>query len=245
MPIYNKNRPQTIQAMFDSIAKRYDRTNAVLSFYLHKRWNLELIKRVQGQQTSHTLLDLCAGTGDIAFTYLRHTSTPCQAYLVDFSAEMLAHAKLKEKGLEKHSHHIKYIQADVQRLPFENHLIDCATMAYGIRNVHHPRQCLQEVFRVLKPGGCLGILELTRPQNRFLNIGHKLYLKTILPLLGKWLTANEEAYQYLRQSIDAFIPPDAIEEILAEAGFTKIDRYPLTGGIATLMIAYKPMVNKV
>ncbi len=241
MPTYNKNRPQTIQAMFNSIAKRYDRTNAVLSFYLHKRWNNELVKRVQSQQTSHSLLDLCAGTGDIAFAYLRQTPAPCQAYLVDFSSEMLACAKAKAEVFDHASHSIDYVQADVQRLPFSNQTMDCATMAYGIRNVHHPLQCLQEVFRVLKPGGCLGILELTRPQNKLLHLGHQVYLRTLLPLLGKWLTANENAYQYLRQSIHTFVSPDGLEDLVREAGFSKTGRYALAGGIATIITGYKPM----
>ncbi|WP_068466469.1 bifunctional demethylmenaquinone methyltransferase/2-methoxy-6-polyprenyl-1,4-benzoquinol methylase UbiE [Candidatus Protochlamydia phocaeensis] len=239
--MYNKNRPQTIQKMFNSIAKRYDLTNAVLSCYLHKRWNHELVRRVLCDQTSHTLLDLCSGTGDIAFDYLRSVSTPCRAYLVDFSKEMLNCAKEKADQLSFSSHSLEYIQADVHRLPFLNQSVDCATMAYGIRNVHHPAQCIQEVYRVLKPGGCLGILELTRPSNRLLRYGHQIYLRTLLPLFGKWLTANEEAYQYLRQSIHTFIPPGQLEALFRENGFIKTGRYSLNGGIATIITGYKPM----
>jgi demethylmenaquinone methyltransferase/2-methoxy-6-polyprenyl-1,4-benzoquinol methylase len=243
MSTYNKNRPQTIQSMFNSIAKRYDRTNAVLSFYLHKQWNCELVKRVQSQQTSHTLLDLCAGTGDIAFHYLQQMKTPCQAYLVDFSSEMLACAEEKAKYLSSTNHSIQYILADVQRLPLSNQTIDCATMAYGIRNIHHPLQALQETFRILKPGACLGILELTRPDNKFLRIGHQLYLKIVLPIVGKWLTANKDAYQYLRNSIHTFIPPQELEDLVKTAGFINTGRYPLAGGIATIITGFKPMIN--
>ncbi|WP_075882846.1 bifunctional demethylmenaquinone methyltransferase/2-methoxy-6-polyprenyl-1,4-benzoquinol methylase UbiE [Candidatus Protochlamydia sp. W-9] len=241
MSTYNKNRPQTIQIMFNSIAKQYDRTNAVLSFCLHRRWNLELVKKVQSQQIPHTLLDLCAGTGDVAFSYLNQVSAPCQAYLVDFSSEMLACAEEKAKSFGKTPHSFQYVLADVQRLPFSNQTMDCATMAYGIRNIHHPLQSLQETYRVLKPGGCLGILELTRPENKFLQIGHQLYLKTLLPLLGKWLTANENAYQYLRKSIHTFIPPGELEELVKTAGFINTSRYSLAGGIATIITGFKPM----
>ena len=240
---YNKNRPETIQAMFNSIAKPYDRTNAILSLNLHKRWNLELVQRVQSHQTAHTLLDLCAGTGDIAFAYLKELPVPCQALLVDFSAEMLACAKEKGKIFEGSLHSIQYVQADVQRLPFLDQSIDCTTMAYGIRNVHHPLKCLNEVFRVLKPGGCFGILELTRPQNPLLKIGHQLYLRILLPLLGKMLTANKEAYHYLRHSIHTFIPPGELEDLIKVAGFTKTGRYSLAGGTATIITGYKPMAK--
>lgn len=238
---YNKNRPESIQAMFNSIAKPYDRTNAILSLYLHKRWNLELVKRVQSHQTPHTLLDLCAGTGDIAFAYLKDLTVPCQAFLVDFSAEMLSVAKEKGKPIEDSVHTLQYVQADVQHLPFLNQSIDCATMAYGIRNVHRPLKCLQEVFRVLKPGGCFGILELTRPRNPLLKMGHHLYLRILLPLLGKLLTSNEDAYHYLRNSIHTFIPPGELEDLIKVAGFTKTGRYSLAGGIATIITGYKPM----
>jgi demethylmenaquinone methyltransferase/2-methoxy-6-polyprenyl-1,4-benzoquinol methylase len=148
----------------------------------------------------------------------------------------------KEKGNKVDlMHTLQYIQADVQRLPFLNQSIDCATMAYGIRNVHHPLKCLQEVFRVLKPGGCFGLLELTRPRNRLLKMGHQLYLKIFLPLLGKFLTANEDAYHYLQQSIHTFIPPGELEDLIKIAGFTKTGRYSLAGGVATIITGYKPM----
>ncbi len=241
MKIYNKNRPHTIKAMFNSIAQKYDRTNDVMSFYLHRHWNHELVRRVQHDQTPHTIMDLCSGTGDIAFNYLKYASVPCEAYLVDFSPEMLSCAQQKASILPLHKHKIEYVVADVQRLPFENQTMDCATMAYGIRNVHHPFQCIQEVYRVLKPGGCFGILELTRPQNRLLRFGHKLYLRTLLPILGRWVTKNEDAYHYLRQSIHTFIPPKALEDDLKKAGFIKTGSYSLAGGIATIITGYKPI----
>ncbi len=237
---YNKNHPETIQALFNSIAKPYDRTNAILSLFLHKRWNSELVRQVQSNQSFQSILDLCAGTGDIAFAYLKNLKVPCQAILVDFSSEMLACAKEKGKHWEDSIHTLQYVQADVQQLPFSDQSIDCATMAYGIRNVHHPLKCLQEVFRILRPGGCFGVLELTRPQNRLLKAGHQLYLKFLLPLLGKFLTTNENAYQYLQQSIHTFIPSSELENLIKVAGFSKTKRISLTGGVATIITGYKP-----
>ncbi|MCE2982078.1 MAG: bifunctional demethylmenaquinone methyltransferase/2-methoxy-6-polyprenyl-1,4-benzoquinol methylase UbiE [Parachlamydia sp.] len=236
---YSKSHPETIQSMFDSIAHNYDRTNAVLSFYLHRLWNKKLIKCLQLPPGSHTFVDLCAGTGDIAFGYLKQCSSPCNAILVDFSSEMLNFARQKEAALKTHSHQIEYVQADVQSLPFDPQSVDCASMAYGIRNVKNPPQCFQEVYRVLKPGGCFGILELTRPHNRILKMGHRLYLRLFLPVLGKWLTSNKNAYGYLQQSIHHFIPPEELENQLAASGFSELRRIPLAGGIATLFIGRK------
>lgn len=239
--MYRKDSPQTIQAMFNSIANRYDLANAVLSFSLHKRWNKTLVRRVLTPTSPPVFLDLCAGTGDIAFHYLRTLTTPCHAYLIDFSSDMLEQAKRKAASLSLPAPHaLSYLEADVQELPLPAQLADCATMAYGMRNVQQPARCLQDVFRVLKPGGCFGVLELTRPNNRLLRLGHQLYLRTFLPLVGKWLTANQQAYQYLCQSIDTFIAPQELENLFTAQGFVQTQRYSLAGGIATLIIGYKP-----
>jgi demethylmenaquinone methyltransferase/2-methoxy-6-polyprenyl-1,4-benzoquinol methylase len=112
-------------------------------------------------------------------------------------------------------------------------------MAYGIRNVQDPKSCIHEVARLLKPGGRLGILELTRPSFPLLRLGHQFYLKTIIPFFGKWLTDNEDAYRYLCRSIQTFIEPQEIEKLLIEARFQKTKRIPLTGGIATLIVGTK------
>ena len=238
--MYRKESPATIQSMFNNIAKRYDLTNGILSLMLHKYWNRALVRRVQQKHSPHTLLDLCSGTGDIAFDYLKKLSLPCQAYFIDFSSEMLAHAEKKEKRLNiSPIHQLSYIEADVQYLPLPNEIADCATMAYGMRNVKDPVLCIQEVSRVLKPGGCFGILELTRPKHPLLRLGHQIYLKTFLPLFGKWLTENELAYQYLNQSIQSFAAPEELQNHLIRNGFSKTEIVRLSGGVATIILGYK------
>lgn len=240
--MYNKNSPQTIQSMFNSIAKRYDLTNAVLSFSLHKIWNRTLVRHILPPTCSqHVLVDLCSGTGDIAFDFLQKAPSACQAYMIDFSSEMLEYAKRKESQFSfKHPHKLSYIEADVQQIPLPDRLADCATMAYGIRNVQDPSRCLQDVFRILKPGGCFAILELTRPRYRLLRIGHQIYLRTLMPILGKCLTNNRHAYQYLCQSIQNFISPQEMENLMIMNGFSHTQRHSLAGGIATILIGYKP-----
>jgi demethylmenaquinone methyltransferase / 2-methoxy-6-polyprenyl-1,4-benzoquinol methylase len=242
MPDYNKNDPSTIQSMFNSIAKRYDLTNAVLSMQLHKRWNRILVNSLLSRTQGNVWLDLCSGTGDIAFQYLKTASHPCEVYFVDFCSGMLACAQSKVSTRCSSYHHLHFIEADVQELPLQNNLSHYASMAYGIRNVKNPFICLKEVFRVLKPGGYFGVLELTQPENRFLKLGHHLYLRTALPLLGKWLTANEEAYQYLQNSIHTFIAPSELEKLFLKAGFIHTEKHSLSGGIATILIGQKPHV---
>lgn len=235
---YSKEKPSTIQSMFDSVALKYDLTNGVLSFWLHKLWNRHLVKSVAKSDPEHVYMDLCSGTGEIAFDYLKQVKSVHSLHLVDFSEKMLDQAK--EKGQLFSKAPLFYWQADVQELPFSKDFADVATMAYGIRNVKNPSACLKDVFRVLKPGGVFAILELTRPKNPCLKFGHSLYLHTLLPLLGKVFTHNKEAYKYLCNSIDHFISPEELESIFQATGFENTSVKSLWGGIATIITGHKP-----
>lgn len=226
--VQTQSCPETIRSMFNSIAKGYDRANVILSFSLHKHWNRALVRELQ---PSRHLLDLCAGTGDIALEYLKQAKDPSQAILVDFSANMLEIAKQRARKIGK-NHLLTFVEADVQHIPLKEEIADCASIAYGIRNVKDPSRCIQEAYRLLKPGGVFGILELTRPKSPFLRFGHRIYLKTVLPLFG-------EAYSYLSQSIQTFSEPAEIEQLMHEAGFRRTRQKALTGGIATLIIGQK------
>lgn len=239
---YNKNQPESIQKMFSAIANEYDRANNILSLQLLKIWNRNLIKHTLAPTQAHSYLDLCCGTGEIAFSHLRKTEFPSDAYLLDFCKDMLAVAQQKanRKPLPT-KHTLHYLQADAQAIPLENSSIDFATMAYGIRNIKDPSKCVRDVLRVLKPGGTFGILELTRPSNPLLRVGHKLYLKTVLPSLGWLITSNQDAYKYLCNSINQFIEPSELETILMDSGFTHVSRIPLTFGLATILIAKKSL----
>ncbi len=241
MTTYEKSDPKTIQALFGSIAKRYDVTNSILSFQLHRLWNSRLVDEMRKEKNPEILLDLCAGTGDIAFNFLKKSCSPSKALLLDFCPQMLecAKEKMASNRIEKH-HTIDFIQGDAQELPLPKCSVDAVTIAYGIRNVKEPARCVAETFRVLKAGGRLGILELTRPQHSFLRFGHQMYLKTLLPLMGKLITDNQEAYQYLCNSIHHFVTPATMLAVIKDAGYENARAIPLHGGIATLFIADKP-----
>lgn len=237
---YQKENPETIQAMFGSIATQYDRTNGALSLQLHRRWNRSLIKTVQNTTHCSKILDLCCGTGEIAFGILKNSKKTYEAFLLDFCSEMLSTAKQKGQRLNLKRHRLHYLQADAQQIPLPNHSIDYVTIAYGIRNVKNPLKCANEAFRVLRRGGSFSILELTQPENVLLRLGHTLYLKTFVPLLGKLLTSNREAYSYLQNSIKTFIPAKDLEKVLQLSGFHRVSCQKLTGGIATIISGIKP-----
>ncbi len=238
---YRKDHPESIQKMFGSIAKEYDRTNAVLSLQMHRFWNNQLLHHLSDAHNRESLLDLCAGTGEITFSYLKKSKSPQKVYMLDFCEEMLGCARLKANQPIFKQHDISYIQADAQAIPLENECVQCVSVAYGIRNIHDPKKAIEEVFRVLKPGGSFAILELTEPKNRLLKIGHRFYLKAVLPVIGKFLTSNKEAYEYLCNSIKSFVKPEKLETMLQDAGFQQTTIKPLSGGIATIISGKKPL----
>lgn len=242
--MYQKNDPSTIQKMFGSIAASYDRTNEILSFGLHKKWNRTLVKTLLNESKPESFLDLCGGTGEISFALLQQSpkKMPSHIFLLDFCEEMLLRAQMKAQRLPTElQNSFTYIQADAQKIPLHPASVDSVAVAYGIRNIQDPLKCIQEVFRVLKPGGTFGILELTRPTNPLLNLGHRTYLRCFLPAAGWCITANREAYQYLCNSIQSFVEPTLLEKMLTEAHFCQIKRISLSGGIATILFAKKPV----
>ncbi|MEC7840027.1 MAG: bifunctional demethylmenaquinone methyltransferase/2-methoxy-6-polyprenyl-1,4-benzoquinol methylase UbiE [Chlamydiota bacterium] len=237
---YNKKNPETIQQMFSSIAKNYDRANAVLSFNMHKYWNAQLVKNLEASHSNSVLLDLCSGTGDIAFEYIKKSKTPCKIHFLDFCPDMLSFAEKKSKTIKNRpNYELNFIKGDAQEIPLESDSVDYVTVAYGIRNVKDPQKCIEDAYRVIKTGGVFGILELTEPKNPLLRFGHWIYLRTIMPILGKLVATNKEAYEYLCSSIHSFVSPDELCVMLKNSKFSEIKKIPLLGGVATILIAKK------
>lgn len=250
---YNRQDPQSIRQMFKSIAKDYDRGNRLLSMNFHRLWNHALVRDVILPTQPKVLLDLCCGTGDITFTFLkkmqrvnfRHRLVggellpPCNIYMIDFCKEMLDYAKEKAENVPFEGCSMQFICGDAQCLPLPSCSVDCVAMAYGIRNVLDRKLAIAEAYRVLKPEGTLGILELTAPENPLLRQMHHIYLKNALPVLGGFVTSDEKAYQYLSQSIQDFIEPMELIKLVQGAGFKRCWKRSLTGGIATIFFGQK------
>lgn len=239
MTEYTKNNPKTIESLFNKIAPQYDRANSLMSLNLHKKWNTALSKIILSNGEPDQYLDLCSGTGEIAFTTLKRIQSECEAFLLDFSDKMLSCAKEKSNRMVSHNHRIHYLHADAQEIPLPSESIDAVTIAYGIRNVKDPARCIQEVHRVLRKGGTFAILELTQPKNPLMKIGHKIYMKMFLPVVGKFIASDKEAYQYLCNSIQSFLLPQDLEEILIDKGFQESKIKPMNGGIATIITGKK------
>lgn len=218
-----------IRSMFDSIVPTYDLLNRVLSGGVDIFWRRDLI-RLTGGLKGKRVLDLCCGTGDLTRQLAKGGS---DIFSLDFSFNML------KKGVEKGWLSGENISADAGRLPFKGESFDFLTIAFGIRNIPDVDVFLTESLRVLRPGGRLMILELTRPDNAFVRFGYNLYLTKILPFIGGLLSGKREAYSYLAGSISTFLDRDVLIERIKNAGFASVSYKRKTFGVATIYVCGK------
>lgn len=225
-----KGKKAQVEAMFDAIAPRYDMLNRVLSLGIDKRWRKKAIAWAQ-PHTPRRVLDVATGTADLAIAAL--ALEPEKIVGVDISEEMLSvgREKIERLGL---TDRITLRRGDSERLPFSDRQFDVVLVAFGVRNFEHLQQGLQEMRRVLRPGGALVVLEFSRPRRFPIKQLFGFYFKHILPRIGGAVSKDQGAYQYLPDSVQTF--PDG-EDFLTElrtAGYTEPARQPLTFGIASL-----------
>jgi demethylmenaquinone methyltransferase/2-methoxy-6-polyprenyl-1,4-benzoquinol methylase len=225
-------------AMFDRIATRYDLLNRIVSLGLDQRWRERLVAEVgRDQPAGGEVLDLATGTADVALrAAARRPDAPVLG--VDPSANMLeiGRAKIAAEGLEAR---VRLELGDAQALPFADGRFRMITMAFGIRNVVDRPRALAEMFRVLAPGGAVGILELNQPQRGLLAQAARIHIHQVVPRVGAWLSGDQE-YAYLARSIAAFPPPEEFAALVRAAGFVDVRAEPLTFGAVCLFTGRKP-----
>jgi demethylmenaquinone methyltransferase/2-methoxy-6-polyprenyl-1,4-benzoquinol methylase len=202
-----------VRQMFSSIATRYDVTNEVLSFGIHRLWRRAAV-RYSLAKPGDSVLDCATGTGDLALVFKRKVGSSGRVVGTDFCPEMLqsAPAKAGKEGLQ-----VEFQVADAMALPFADATFDVASIAFGIRNVDDPVKCLKEMARVVKPGGRVVVLEFGQPQGVFGAL-FRFYSKTIMPAIGGLLTGNRAAYEYLPRTAAAFPAGDRFLDLMEQAG---------------------------
>lgn len=226
---------ESVRNMFAAIAPRYDVSNTALSFGVHHLWRNKTVK-LSGAKTGMSVLDCATGTGDLALRFKKMVGKSGSVLGTDFCAEMLEVApdKAKRKGLE-----VKFEIADAMNLQYADNSFDIASISFGIRNVDLPVQCLREMARVVKPGGKVVVLEFGQPQGWFA-FPYTLYSRWVIPILGRLVTGNTEAYTYLPETAAAFPCGEKFLDLLRETGkFSKMEWFPLTFGISYLYIGTK------
>ncbi|MBK8977940.1 MAG: bifunctional demethylmenaquinone methyltransferase/2-methoxy-6-polyprenyl-1,4-benzoquinol methylase UbiE [Planctomycetes bacterium] len=226
----------TIRRMFARVARRYDRANHLLSLGVDRLWRRQAV-RFAALQPGEDVLDVCSGTGDLAFAFARAGGRVTGA---DFCGEMLVHAVRKAAGRAGAP---RFLAADTLALPFDDEQFDLVTVAFGIRNVADPRAGLREMARVLRPGGRALVLEFCRPRAPLVRRLYLFYFRRILPRLGSWISGDREgAYHYLQDSVMRFPERDEFLAMMTDAGLVAPRLKILSGGIAALYLAEKPRV---
>ena len=217
-----------IREMFGAIAPRYDALNRLLSLGIDQSWRRRTCDLL-GATTGQIAVDLCCGTGDLALELAGRGVTVVAA---DFSHQMLRIAA--EKGVNRPA------EADCLRLPFAPDSFDLVTVAFGVRNFEDLGAGLAEMFRVLRPGGRVGILEFAAPPGRLFRPGYFAYLRWVVPALGALVSGRRSAYSYLASSIRGFPDQPRMEAILRDAGFTSVRHVDFAFGIAALYVGERP-----
>ncbi len=228
-PGYSKGQSWKI---FDSIYRRYDLLNTILSLGSHKNWRQRLLRFVP-PKPHIKLIDLATGTGDVAITLVQNSPNISQAFGVDLSENMLmlGKAKVLDRGL---AGRITLQKNDAAQLPFSEGEFEIATMSFGIRNVENPIVVLTEIYRVLKTEGRAVILEFSLPKNWFIRSLYLFYLKCFVPLIGGLISGNFKAYIYLNRTIEKFPYGETFLRMMRQCGFKNVMAQPLLFGVATI-----------
>lgn len=232
----NSKQKEHVHAVFESIAPKYDMMNDILSFRRHKAWRRFTMRKME-VKPGQTSLDLCCGTCDWTVA-LAKASGHGKIIGLDFSRNMLdvGQSKVDKLGL---SEQITLIQGDAMDLPFEDNSFDFVTIGFGLRNIPDTNKCLKEMRRVVKPGGKIVCLELSKPTWQPFKGIYYFYFERLLPLMGKWFVKKFEQYSWLPESLKSFPDLQALAEQFREIGMRNVKAYPLTGGVAALHIGTK------
>lgn len=225
-----------VEQMFDTISGEYDQLNRVISFGADLRWRKKVVRAI-AVQGGNRLLDIATGTGDLAIAFAKKTKAT-EIVGLDLSQGMLNQAIAKVQGLPFASR-LSFVKGDSEALPFEDNYFDGITVSFGVRNFEHLENGLAEIYRVLKPGGLLVILETSVPEKFPFKQGYHLYSKGIMPSIGRWFSKDKSAYRYLSDSAAAFPYGKAFNNILSEIGFIVQPHKPQTFGVATIYRATK------
>jgi demethylmenaquinone methyltransferase/2-methoxy-6-polyprenyl-1,4-benzoquinol methylase len=230
------DKGEKIQQMFGAIAPRYDFLNRLLSFGIDRRWRTTAVRLLKYRDDSR-ILDVATGTGDVALEIARNTPATVKITGADFCKEMVDLGAVKVAA-SPYAERIDLKVAPCEDLPFANNTFDSITIAFGIRNVVDRKLGLAEMWRVLRPGGRMIILEFSTPRSQLFRQLYYFYFRQLLPIVGG-LFSRYNAYKYLPDSVLEFPSQEEFCRMMGEAGFRNIHLQELTFGIATIYVGEK------
>lgn len=231
----NLSKKDQVAKMFNSISHRYDFLNHFLSLGIDKLWRKKSIKMLKGSNPK-VILDVATGTGDFALEAL--SLNPDSVIGIDISEGMLNVGRKKIEKL-KLTHKVELQLADSENIPFEENKFDAITVGFGVRNFENLEKGIREIFRVLKPGGTLVVLEFSKPSRFPVKQLYNFYFKFVLPKIGNTVSSDKAAYTYLPESVAAFPDGRDFEAILRTIGFKKTTCKQLTFGISSIYTGQK------
>lgn len=232
-----EDKVKLVGEVFSSVANKYDVMNDLMSLGIHRLWKKIAIQHCS-IKPGQTVLDLAGGTGDLTAAFAQELGTSGKVVLADINNAMLCSGrdKLLNRGLLKN---ITYLQANAECLPFASNSFDCVAIGFGLRNVTEKQNALSEMYRVLKPGGRLVILEFSKPVHAQLSSIYDLYSFKVLPFLGKIVANDPDSYRYLAESIRMHPDQEQLKTMLETSGLERCSYQNLTGGICAIHKGFK------
>ena len=235
--VAEEDKVNLVRGVFDSVASQYDIMNDFMSFGIHRIWKrvaVQLSNVREGEQ----VLDLAGGTGDLTTLFSKRVGKNGKIVLADINSEMLrtGRDRLIDRGLIDN---ITYAQVNAECLPFEDNSFDCVCIAFGLRNVTDKDAALRSMYRVLKPGGRVIILEFSHPTDKITEKVYDFYSFKLLPKIGKFVAKDEESYRYLAESIRMHPKQDDLKEMMQQAGLERCEYFNMSQGIVCVHRGYK------
>jgi demethylmenaquinone methyltransferase/2-methoxy-6-polyprenyl-1,4-benzoquinol methylase len=233
---HEQEHASKVRGMFAEISARYDLLNHLLSGNMDKRWRRRVASELRGDlKSGDRILDVASGTGDLALTLFE--STGARIVGTDFCRPML---ELAARKALRRATPVPFVEGDALKLPFRSDAFDGVTIAFGLRNLSNVETGLSELFRVLKPGGRVAVLEFSKPVMPGFRALFEFYFARVLPLLGGIVSGSRSAYQYLPASVSNFPDQERLASMMVEIGFEEVEYQNLTGGIAAIHSGTKP-----
>ena len=235
--VAKEQKAELVAEVFHSVAAKYDIMNDLMSMGVHRVWKRFTID-CSGVRRGQKVLDLGGGTGDLTAKFSRIVGDSGQVILADINNSMLkvGRSKLRDLGVVGN---VGYVQANAEELPFPDDFFDCITISFCLRNVTDKDKALRSMYRVLKPGGRLLVLEFSKPILEPLSKVYDAYSFHLLPKMGEIIANDSESYRYLAESIRMHPDQNTLESMMQDAGFEQTNYYNLTGGIVALHRGYK------
>jgi len=230
------SKEERVHHVFEKIYDNYDSMNSIISFKRHVSWRKDVLRRMNVEEGSN-ILDVCTGTGDWALALASEVGDLGKVTGLDFSQNMLKVAQ--EKQAENDLKQLEFIQGNAMQLPFPDHSFDYVTIGFGLRNVPDYETVLQEMYRVVKPGGKVVCLETSQPTLIGFRQLYYFYFRFIMPLFGKIFAKSYDEYAWLHESAKDFPNKDELKKMFLAAGFSTVEIKSYTGGVAAMHMATK------